>query len=100
MMGGKSKADSRRFAEAQAIKDATMGWFIAQNMRHKFLHVNGSYHTEQREGIIPYLLNYRPGTSIATVVFVRQETVSALSEENIGRADFYVCVPEDMVHSY
>ncbi|MDO4770796.1 ChaN family lipoprotein [Porphyromonas sp.] len=101
MMGGrKSPEEIRRFAEAQAIKDATMGWFIAKNFRHKFLHINGSYHTERKEGIIPYLLHYRPNTSVVTVLFVRQESVSALDEENLGRADFYVCIPEDMVHSY
>ena len=75
-------------------------WFIAKNFRHKFLHINGSYHTERKEGIIPYLLRYRPDTSVVTVLFVRQETISALDAENLGRADFYVCIPEDMVHSY
>ena len=100
MMGRKSPEEIRRFAEAQAVKDATMGWFIAKNFRHKFLHINGSYHTERKEGIIPYLLRYRPDTSVVTVLFVRQEMISALDAENLGRADFYVCIPEDMVHSY
>lgn len=100
MMGRKSPEEIRRFAEAQAVKDATMGWFIAQNLRHKFVHLNGSYHTERKGGIIPYLLRYRPNTSIVTVLFVRQENISALDEENKDRADFYVCIPEDMVHSY
>lgn len=100
MMGKKSPEETRRFAEAQAIKDATMGWFIAKNFRHRFLHLNGSYHTERKEGIIPYLLHYRPGTTVVTVLFVRQESVLALDEANYGRADFYVCIPEDMVHSY
>lgn len=100
MMGRKSPEEIRRFAEAQAVKDATMGWFIAQNLRHKFVHLNGSYHTERKGGIIPYLLRYRPNTSIVIVLFVRQENISALDEENKDRADFYVCIPEDMVHSY
>lgn len=100
MMGRKSPEEIRRFAEAQAVKDATMGWFIAQNLRHKFVHLNGSYHTERKGGIIPYLLRYRPNTSIVTVLFVRQENISALDEENKDLADFYVCIPEDMVHSY
>lgn len=100
MMGRKSPEEIRRFAEAQALKDATMGWFIARNLRGKFVHLNGSYHTERKGGIIPYLLRYRPHTSVVTVLFVRQESISALDEINKGRADFCVCIPEDMVHSY
>lgn len=100
MMGGHSAEDTRRLAEAQAVKDATMAWFIAQNFRHKFLHLNGSLHSDQKGGIIPYLLRYRPKTTVATVLFVRQEDISALEEIHFGRAEYYVCIPEDMVHSY
>lgn len=100
MMGGHKAGDSHKLAQAQAIKDAAMGWFIARNMKDRFLHINGSYHSDWKGGIIPYLLRYRPGTSIVTVTFVRQESIDKLDEENKGRADFYVCVPEDMVTSY
>ena len=87
-------------AEAQALKDATMGWFIARNMKEKFLHFNGNYHSDFKKGIVPYLLEYRPGTNVKTVCSVRQETVEALDEEHNGRADYYICVPEDMSTSY
>lgn len=97
---GKGHSDPRRMAEAQAIKDATMGWFIAKSMKKHFLHINGNFHSDNREGIIPYLLQYRPNTSVRTVCSVRQEDISHLDKENIGRADFYICVPEDMTTSY
>lgn len=100
MMGGKKTGDNRKLAQAQAVKDATMGWFIAQRMKDKFLHINGSYHSDWKSGIIPYLLRYRPGTSVVTVTSVRQESIHQLDDENKGRADFYICVPEDMVTSY
>lgn len=67
-MMGKSKGNAEYLAQAQAIKDATMGWFIARNMKSKFLHFNGNYHSDFQGGIIPYLLQYRPGTTIKTVV--------------------------------
>jgi len=35
-----------------------------------------------------------------TVTSVRQESIHQLDEENKDRADFYICVPEDMVNSY
>ena len=77
-----------------------MGWFIARNIKNKFLHFNGNYHSDFKEGIIPYLLQYRPGTTIKTICAVRQESIDQLDEENKGRADFYICVPEDMTSTY
>ena len=99
-MMGKSKGNAEYLAQAQAIKDATMGWFIARNMKSKFLHFNGNYHSDFQGGIIPYLLQYRPGTTVKTVCSVRQESIGQLDEENKGRADFYICVPEDMTSTY
>lgn len=100
-MGGKSgTAGARRFAEAQAVKDATMAWFIARNIRKKFVHINGNYHTESRGGIIPYLERYRPATTLVTLVTVRQETLKELDTEHRGKGDFYICVPETMPRSY
>lgn len=100
MLGGKTHGDLKLLAQAQAIKDATMAWFISQNFRHKFLHINGSYHSDFKEGIIPYLLQYRPGTTVVNVTFVRQEDIDKLEDIQKGRADFYVCIPLDMVTSY
>lgn len=95
-------SDTRRLAEAQAVKDATMAWFIARNLKEngKFLHFNGNYHSDFMGGIIPYLERYRPGTRVATIASVRQEQIDALSEEQFGRADFYICVPEEMTNTY
>lgn len=92
--------DTRRLAEAQALKDATMAWFIARNLSGKFLHINGNFHTDFKGGIIPYLEQYRPGTRIATIATLRQPAIDRLSEDQYGRADFYICVPETMPNSY
>ena len=100
MMTSGKHTDPENVAKAQALKDATMGWFIAHNMKDKFLHINGNYHSDFKGGIIPYLLRYRPGTKVVTVTSVRQESIHQLDEENKDRADFYICVPEDMVNSY
>ena len=94
--------DTRRLSEAQAVKDATMGWFIARNLKKGdcFLHFNGNYHSDFHGGIIPYLERYRPGTRVATIASVRQPEIDRLSEEQEGRADFYICVPEEMTNTY
>ena len=100
MMGGHKGADTKKLAQAQAIKDATMAWFIAKNLKNKFIHLNGNYHTDNKAGIIPYLLEYRPGTKYVTITSVRQDEINKLEDENKGRADFYICVSKDMTTSY
>lgn len=94
------KTDPENIAKAQAIKDATMGWFIAQNIKSKFVHLNGNYHSDFKKGIITYLNQYRPGLKIANICTVRQDEINKLGEENEGRADFYICVPTDMTMTY
>ena len=66
---GDKKQEKRHLEEAQAIKDATMGYRISQHLRpqHTFLHLNGSYHSLQNGGIIPYLRRYAPKTRIVTI---------------------------------
>ena len=100
MMGKNKNADPHRIAEAQAIKDATMAWRIAQNLPGKLIHFNGNFHSDSREGIIPYLLTYKPGVRYVVVRAVRQEDISHLDEAYQGIADYYICVPEDMTTSY
>lgn len=99
MMGGKGAADSH-FAEAQAIKDATMAWFIAQNFDRKFIHYNGNFHSDNKGGIIPYLEQYLPGKRIMTICSARQDSLKSLDKENSGRADFIIIAPTDFPMSY
>lgn len=97
---GKTETDLRRLAEAQAIKDATMAWMIAKNIKNNFLHINGTMHSDFNDGILSFLRIYKPELTTATVTCVRQESVDALDEINMGRADFYICVPESMSLTY
>lgn len=100
LINGGDPEDSKRLMEAQALKDAVMGWFIAQNLDlakgGKFYHLNGNYHSDFMGGIIPYLLKYKPEAKVVTICTVRQDSLKSLDEENMGRADFCICVPYDM----
>lgn len=98
MMSGHD--NSSHYAQAQALKDATMAWSIAQNFERRFLHFNGNFHSDSDGGIIPYLNIYLPGKRIATVCCVRQEDIDRLDKENRGRADFIICVPESMTMTF
>ena len=101
LMGhGKTEDDLRRLAEAQAIKDATMAWRIATHLKDKFIHINGTMHSDFNDGIISFLKRYHPEATTATVTCVRQEEVDTIDDINLGRADFYICVPETITMTY
>ena len=86
------------FPKAQAIKDATMAYFILQNWSagKQLIHYHGSYHSENFESIYWYLKQANPDLKIVTIHTVSQNDVSELENENTGKADFTVCVDEDM----
>lgn len=87
---------------AQAIKDATMAHFILKNYKEGslFLHYNGAYHSNDHEGIVWYLKKDRPDLAYGTISTVSQENVHKLKEENMGLADFIICVDINMTTTY
>ena len=85
----KSHGGGTNLPKAQALKDATMAWSISEHYKEGalFLHFNGSYHSENGEGIIWYLNKLRPGLKVGTVAVVTQASLTKLDAENqIGRA--------------
>lgn len=86
---------------AQALKDATMAHFILKNTSRKqiFIHFNGTYHSNNFEGIGHYL-SEQSSLKVKTIATVSQADISSLEEENTGLADFIICVPEDMTKTH
>jgi uncharacterized iron-regulated protein len=97
--GGMSMAN---LPKAQAIKDATMAYFILKNRTPGkiLLHFNGAGHSDNYEGIVWYLKQANQGLSIITITTVMQEDPEELREEQAGRADFTIVVPERMTRTY
>ncbi|MFC2116054.1 ChaN family lipoprotein [Bacteroidota bacterium] len=93
---------NERFPQSQAIKDATMGYFILQNWSQgkQFLHFNGAGHSDNYGGIVWYLQQEQPGLKIITITTVIQEGTEELSEASAGKADFIIVVPERMTKTY
>ncbi|MCF6365505.1 MAG: ChaN family lipoprotein [Bacteroidales bacterium] len=89
-------------AKSQAVKDATMAYFIIKNLEKgkTFIHYNGAYHSDNYEGIVWYLKRERPDLKILTVSTVEQDTISSLKEEYNNKADFIFVVPENMTKTY
>jgi uncharacterized iron-regulated protein len=102
MMGGHGGAMSDNMVAAQASKDATMGHHIARiwEKGKLIIHFNGSYHSDNFEGIIWYLNRYKPGLNILTISVSEQEDISILSKESLNKANFIVAIPSDMTKTY
>lgn len=87
---------------AQALKDATMAESIVEHTPQNgcLLHFNGSYHSNNYEGIYWYLQQYQPGIQVGTITTVRQSEVGKLLNDHKGLADYILVVNEDMTRTY
>ncbi|MDQ7917387.1 ChaN family lipoprotein [Mesonia sp. MT50] len=90
------------FPKAQAIKDATMAYFILKNRREgqQFIHYNGAYHSDNFEGIYWYIQQASEDLKVATISTVMQKDVGKLEKEYKGKADFILVVDEEMTNTY
>ncbi len=93
---------SGNLLEAQAIKDATMAHFIIKNRKNgeSVIQYNGAYHSDYYQGVIWYIENEIGAINKVTISTVSQKDISKLEGENKGRADFIICVDEDMTKTH
>lgn len=84
--------------KAQAIKDATMAYFILQNWSKgkQIFHFNGSYHSDFNEGILLYIKQQNSAIKTLTISAVAQSDIDSLSSDYRNQADFIICIPDDM----
>ncbi len=101
-MGKAMHASGINFAYAQAIKDATMAYWIvnylAQSKNVFFL--NGSFHSDYYQGIYWYIMKYRPITTIGTITTVEQSQVKKLEKDHLGKADYFIVVDQTMTKTH
>ncbi|MGB0863273.1 MAG: ChaN family lipoprotein [Saprospiraceae bacterium] len=99
MMRGKGNSN---FPKAQAIKDATMAHFILKNWTkgQTFVHYNGSFHSDNHEGIVWYINQQKKDLDIKTISVIEQDDISKLSKDSEGVADFIICVPTNMTKTH
>lgn len=101
-MEGMAGHANENFPRAQAIKDAAMAHFIIENWSEGklFLHFNGAYHSDNYESIYWYLKQKYPQLNVITLTTVSQRSLSRLNNENEGRADYIICVDENMTPTH
>jgi uncharacterized iron-regulated protein len=104
MFGGDAHggAGAQNIIQAQALKDATMAHFILKSRQPEqlLLHLNGSYHSDNFDGINWYLRQADPKLRIRTISTVSQEKLDKLEKEHVQKADFVLVVPADMTKTY
>ena len=100
VMGGHGR--TMNIVKAQAVKDATMAHFIAENLQpgKQFIHYNGAYHSDNFEGIIWYLNRMKPDLNIKTITTKEQVELKDLHEKHEGVANFIIAVDENMTKTY
>jgi len=83
--------------KAQAIKDATMAYFIAKNYEKDkvFIHFQGDFHSKNHGAIVWYLKHYNPRLKVMTISTVEAENLDFKDEYKI-LADFILVIPESM----
>lgn len=84
--------------KSQALKDATMANSIAKNYEtgKLFIHFNGSYHSNDYEGILWYLKQQKPNLKIMTIDLAEQKDITKVSKELKNKAHFIILVPDTM----
>jgi len=92
---------NENFPKAQAIKDATMAHFILENRKdgQVFLHLNGSYHSRNFEGIVWHIRQTHPDLEILTIETIQQDQVDSLDEDEEGIADYIIVIPSNMTRT-
>ncbi len=93
---------SPNMPKAQAIKDATMAYFIRKNLQEDsiFIHYNGTYHSDNFEGIYWYLKKANPTLQILTIATLEQTELKKISEEDYTKADYILVIDEDVTKTH
>lgn len=88
--------------KSQALKDATMAYFILHNWikGFKFIHFNGAFHSKNFEGINWYLKQENKGIKTLNISSIEQDNLDQLDDEQIGIADYIIVTPTNMTKTH
>lgn len=102
-MGGHVPDNMLNIQTAQAAKDATMAHFSLKNFKKGDLlfHFEGSYHSNNDQGIIWWVNKIQPGLNIGSITTLTQSEWDEMSsEEKIEIADYIIVVADNMTKTY
>jgi uncharacterized iron-regulated protein len=95
MPPGHETGAQRNLLDAQVLRDATMAYAIAQNLKGQksplLIHVTGIFHVEGRMGVPEQLETYRPRTPMLVIAILPAREASAVDAESLKkRGDFVI----------
>ncbi len=92
------KSSMENMIKAQALKDATMAYWIVNYLQKNklFLHINGDFHSAYHSGINYYLKQYNPKLSTKTIS-VQYESDEGL---DFSKGDYNIVIANDIPKSY
>ena len=100
--GGMPAHMTMNLGKAQAMKDATMSHFLMKSAFNEktILHFNGSYHSDNYQGIVWYVNQAIRRTSyelkLLTITCLEQDNIDTISKQDAAKADFIIMIPSSM----
>ena len=88
--------------KAQAIKDATMAYFISKNIKegYVFIHFNGAYHSDYGEGTPWYLKKFAPSASTFIISVEEVDDLDSIDPATLKKGDIIIVVPSTMTKTH
>jgi len=102
MMGGHIPPNMLNIQTAQAAKDATMAYFSLTNFNEGdlYFHFNGSYHSNNSQGIIWWVNKIQPGLNIKSITTVMQSEWDEMTkDEKVEIANYILVVADNMTQT-
>lgn len=101
-MGQHGSGTALNLVASQALKDATMAHFILKYKKPNdlFYHLNGAYHSQDKQGIIYYIRKTSPEHKIITIHTTTQPMLDNLDPASKSKADFIIAIADDMTSTY
>ena len=101
-MGAHVPENMLNIQTAQASKDATMAYFSLKNFSpgNLLFHFDGSYHSNNDQGIIWWINKTHPGLTIKSITTVDQSEWDKMTpEEKTAIANYIIVVPDNMTQT-
>ena len=101
-MGGHIPPSMDKIQMSQASKDATMAMFSVNNFNEGdiYLHIDGSYHSNNYRGIVWWVNKIKPGLNIRTITTLTMtEWEEKTKEQKRSIADYIIVVADNMTQT-
>lgn len=92
LMGGHG---SENILDSQTLWDSTMAFWVSENLKREkknlIVHLNGSFHTENRLGTVEQLLKFKPNTKVLVVTIRYEDDFTNFDRsKHTGLGDFVI----------